>query len=463
MNPFTSKQATSYMPMYGGDDYTLEGKNIERSRRLAEAMQAEAMNDDLKGQMVSGIYVAPSWTQGLAKALKGYMANQQMEKADQREAALGKKMDQDLTDSLTNFQKLSSPSPEIPAPSDELGGGPGRPAMPGDMNAAVSSLAQSRHPMLRQAYMAHMLKALEQKKENPFGKVDPKDFTAASVAKFAASGNYADLVPVRKMDMSPSGQVWNPWETAPGTVMPDPNKPFSVGANGPVPNILYQNYELKKAEKGASKTTNNIAVNTEKNMFGQVADVVGKDIGTTFGQAKGAVGTINTVNQIRDSISTGNVNVGPGATAQQFLGQVGVKLGLGGKDEAERLNNTRKTIQGLAQLELDGASQLKGQGQITEGERDIVRRAASGEIDKLSLGEMRTLMDVIEKSARAKIAAHSDNMARMSKNKNAAPVVEYMGVEMPPAYKPSAPTQTPMGGGLTKNNDGSYTYVPKGR
>lgn len=208
-NPFTSKQASNYLPMYGGDDYTLEGKNIERSRRLAEAMQAEAMNDDLKGQMVSGIYVAPSWTQGLAKALKGYMANQQMEKADQREAALGKKMDQDLTDSLSNFQKLASPSPEIPAPSDELGGGPGRPAMPGDMNAAVSSLAQSRHPMLRQMYLSQMLKGIEPQKPivvgrtlmSPDGKIVGVDSTWKDEQQAAREDKKAQADAMREQRM----------------------------------------------------------------------------------------------------------------------------------------------------------------------------------------------------------------------------------------------------------------------
>ena len=55
-------------------------------------------------------------------------------------------------------------------------------------------------------------------------------------------------------------------------------------------------------------------------------------------------------------------------------------MGLAGKDSKETLEKTRAAMQQMAQLELDAAAQMKGQGQITENERDIIRRAASGDI-----------------------------------------------------------------------------------
>jgi hypothetical protein len=57
------------------------------------------------------------------------------------------------------------------------------------------------------------------KAENPFGKVDPKDFTPESVRKFAMTNNYSDLVPVRKLEFV-NGQAVDPFATAPGTVIP---------------------------------------------------------------------------------------------------------------------------------------------------------------------------------------------------------------------------------------------------
>lgn len=57
------------------------------------------------------------------------------------------------------------------------------------------------------------------KAENPFGKVDPKDFTPESVRRFAATNNYAELVPARKVDFV-EGRAVDPFNTAPGTVIP---------------------------------------------------------------------------------------------------------------------------------------------------------------------------------------------------------------------------------------------------
>lgn len=57
------------------------------------------------------------------------------------------------------------------------------------------------------------------KAENPFGKIDPKDYTPASVRKFAMTNNFADLVPVRKVEFV-DGRAVDPFNTAPGTVIP---------------------------------------------------------------------------------------------------------------------------------------------------------------------------------------------------------------------------------------------------
>ena len=57
------------------------------------------------------------------------------------------------------------------------------------------------------------------KAENPFGKVDPKDYTPASVRKFAMTNNFADLVPLRRVEFV-DGRAVDPFNTAPGTVIP---------------------------------------------------------------------------------------------------------------------------------------------------------------------------------------------------------------------------------------------------
>lgn len=98
-------------------------------------------------------------------------------------------------------------------------------------------------------------------KDTPFNKVDAEKFTPESVAQFARSRNYGDLVPARKLDIAPNGQVVDLWSAKPGQSFGDPNKPFAVGADGKqVANLPYQQYEIGKARAGASQ--NNVSVNT---------------------------------------------------------------------------------------------------------------------------------------------------------------------------------------------------------
>ena len=64
------------------------------------------------------------------------------------------------------------------------------------------------------------------KAENPFGKVDPKDFTPESVRKFAMTNNYSDLVPRTKVEFV-DGRAVDPFATAPGTVLPRQSNPVA--------------------------------------------------------------------------------------------------------------------------------------------------------------------------------------------------------------------------------------------
>jgi hypothetical protein len=64
------------------------------------------------------------------------------------------------------------------------------------------------------------------KAENPFGKVDPKDFTPESVRKFALTNNYSDLVPRTRVEFV-DGRAVDPFATAPGTVLPRQSNPVA--------------------------------------------------------------------------------------------------------------------------------------------------------------------------------------------------------------------------------------------
>lgn len=266
-------------------------------------------------------------------------------------------------------------------------------------------------------------------KEVPVDKIDPKAFTPASLAKFAQSRNYGDLVPRDKMEVS-EGVVYNPYDsTMAGRTLPNPNKPFQLGADGSiVPNRAYQQYELSKASAGAART--NVSVNTEKSFLNEIAGGLGKQVDSSLAQARGASDSLRTIGQLSDVLNSGKVMAGPATKPAMLLTQLGSQLGLAGKDANETLQKTRAAMQQMAQLELDAAAQMKGQGQITENERDIIRRAASGDIS-MTLPELKTLTASLEKTARYRIERHNANVQPLLANPNAAALAPFLTVPAP--------------------------------
>lgn len=278
-------------------------------------------------------------------------------------------------------------------------------------------------------------------KDAPVDKISPEKFTPASLAKFAQSRNYGDLVPRDKLEFV-EGVGVNPYDPANANrAIPNPNKPFAMDAQGNiVPNQAYQNYEIRKAGAGATRVSNNVAVSTEKSLLNTIAGGMGSQIDASLAQARGASDQLRTIGQLNDVLNSGKVMAGPATKPAMLLTQLGSQLGLAGKDANETLAKTRDAMQKMAQLELDAAAQMKGQGQITESERDIIRRAASGDIT-MTLPELKTLTTSLEKTARYRIERHNRNVQPLLSNPNAAPLAPFLTVEPPRA-------QSQQGGGV---------------
>jgi len=160
-------------------DYGLEGADIERRRAMAALMQKQALDPIQPGRGPWGTpeaYVHPSNYLGkLAQGLAGtYIQSQQ----DDRAKALAGRMREDTATDLEQFQRLREGTPAVPMPPDDIGGGPGRAAVPGDQRAAYAALLRSQNPMLQQMGMSGLMA----KPEGPIklGKddrlVDPKTY-----------------------------------------------------------------------------------------------------------------------------------------------------------------------------------------------------------------------------------------------------------------------------------------------
>ena len=181
-----------------------------------------------------------------------------------------------------------------------------------------------------------------------------------------------------------------------------------------------------------------VNVNTAKPLLNTIAEGLGKNIDASLSNAQAAIPAIQTAQTLKQAADSGKLIAGPGSTFRVLGLQVGQMLGVGGKDGAEVLANTRTAIQSMAKAELDAAAQMKGQGQITEAERGIIKRAAAGDIDSLTAPEIRLLAEGMEKTARYKIKQHQANVTRLGQMPGAAPIIPFYSVEDPAPYSGSS-------------------------
>lgn len=283
------------------------------------------------------------------------------------------------------------------------------PTMPGGFNAGAMyrAMLQSGSPTLAQAGLSGLTKEEEAFTLKP------------GETRFKGAKAVASMAPEQ--------------EVKEGYLVRGPNGQWAIDP------ALFQAHLQAKAT-GATRVNNNINNNTEKTFLSSVAEKVGNSIASASDQAKAAVGTLNTLDRLDAALSSGKVMAGPMTSPRVVLMQIGNQLGMTGKDANETLLNTRNAIQSMAQLELDAAQQMKGQGQITEAEREILRRAASGSIDGLTVPEVKALSGALRKVASFKINSNRQNMERLRRNPNSASMVDFLDI-------PAADSK-PMAGGV---------------
>ena len=236
------------MDQSGLEDPTLQAINLKRKLALADSLKN---SPELQGQMVSGHYVKPSWTQSLAnavnkglgayteqKAMKDYAESQKAEKSKLSKAFneyITGKGPKDITTTQDNFvtQPLQEGQSVATAPSysptsqssEQVGQVAPNYAgqapvlnMTGDttVNQPISTTTQA--PRTKQELMANALKYINasgntdlaskavlgdienmfKAPETNLGKVEPHQYTPQSVAKFKETGNYNDLQAITK-------------------------------------------------------------------------------------------------------------------------------------------------------------------------------------------------------------------------------------------------------------------------
>lgn len=193
----------------------------------------------------------------------------------------------------------------------------------------------------------------------------------------------------------------NPVFTAPKEV--DYNKPFLPDGT---PNTDYQQWKLTDSKAGAANVTNRIENKLGESIAGQVGPML-KD---SKERTTGAINLANSSRMMVDALDRGSAYVGPMANARLKMAQVGQMLGVGGKTEAEKINNTRQLIRGLAEGAVEARKELAGQGQVTESEAAAVQKAYSGNIEDLTANEIRLIAGLNIKRERLARQRHQQMM-----------------------------------------------------
>ena len=195
---------------------------------------------------------------------------------------------------------------------------------------------------------------------------------------------------------------------------------------GRLDDVLY-NRDIQKRTAGATR----IDMGTRE-MEKEFAKGVVEDTRASFQQAKSAVSTVKTIQSIQPLLDKG-VYSGFQSGAPRAVDQFATALGVSGKSTQEKLANTAVAMQRLASLELSAAEAMKGQGAITENERNLIARAAAGNLRDFTDVEVRSLLSSLEKIAQQKIASHQQNYEIMSNDPVGSKYSKYYKIEAPAA------------------------------
>jgi hypothetical protein len=117
----------------------IEQQQIARQQRMAELLVQQGQQTP-QGQMVSGRYVAPNFFQYAAPLLQGYLGKKELEKVEQRQLDMAKRLRAGEISAMTDYFQQLQPQPAQPAPAGYELIDAGTPAMPANPKAALLNL-----------------------------------------------------------------------------------------------------------------------------------------------------------------------------------------------------------------------------------------------------------------------------------------------------------------------------------
>lgn len=189
--------------------------------------------------------------------------------------------------------------------------------------------------------------------------------------------------------------------------------------------------------KKAGGTNVNVTTRVENKASESVAGQVGPILEKSLTAAEGAMRVLDASDRVVKAIDSGKVITGPLSNARVTGLQIGQMLGVGGKDSAEVLANTRQAIRGLSEMTLQGRKEMSGQGAITDRESALAEKATSGDINNLTAEEVKILANASARSSRYQIQKHQGRVKNAGALPGMSNITPFFDV---PAMEPSAPS-----------------------
>lgn len=158
-------------------------------------------------------------------------------------------------------------------------------------------------------------------------------------------------------------------------------------------------------------------------------------------EAVGALEQVDAALRIKKALDAGAVMAGPTATLRLRGAQIAAMLGIGGKDTTEAITNTRNAIRGLAEFTISVRKKLRGQGQVTEYEQKTLQKAYSGEIEDLTVEEIRVIANLTERLGRLSYKQHEQQLENMRNTPELRGLVPFYSVPAMPKEE-TGPAET---------------------
>lgn len=443
MASFTTGQAGGLTPTQlqtVPPELASEYQAADRQRRLAELLTQQGMQGQ-QGQMVSGRYVAPSWTQQLAQlgtaALGAYTGN----KADERQTAMAQALRDRQAKSLSDYTEASRGKQAVEGgiygPDNKL-----TTQTTADMYGPNMELNPQYRKVEAQAAQGPDFQKMMQIALDPYAhpilRSQAEEMLKGKVYKKGDVEYRTDLA-TGKREIVGQGMpdVPSEIETAAALlgVPADPSK-WTPQIRSAVDAKVNQ---IKKSGAASFDFSNFLG----KSAVGEVGPML---VASKAG-AGSAVQQADAANRILNAVNSNQLFTGAGANQKLQLAQIGDMVGATGDDAKTKINNTRQAIQGLAQLTLQGRQQMKGQGAVTESEGALAQRAISGDIN-FTAGEIRQLAEAAKRAGKFQYGQHQSMLTALQKDQpNAVP---YYTIDANPnIFEPIPVPKAPEAGGVS--------------